>query len=44
MDDVTIKYIGGTVREFLEFDLDIFATSPSQNCKKKFFAKYIEPF
>lgn len=35
MDDVTIKYIGGTVREFLEFDLDIFATSPSQNCKKK---------
>lgn len=44
MDDVTIKYIGGTVREFLEFDLDIFATSPSQNCKKKNFAKYIEPF
>lgn len=36
MDDVTIKYICGTVREFLEFDLDIFATSPSQNCKKKF--------
>lgn len=35
MDDVTSKYIGGMVREFLEFYLDIFATSPSQNCKKK---------